>query len=132
MARRQAPTQTIFPTDNCFRQVVPLSTLPNSPPLVLNDPGPQRLTIRIVNGGVSLGVQPVEYLSLKTNRTIFEVPMAIVEVCVDWSCVNDFLRLAVPVHFVLNNLIHLNLNTFKHPSDHLCIAANGNTPSKWH
>ena len=68
------PLGGILTADDCFGQVVAVLVLAELEPFVLDDTGPRRLAVRIVDGGVALEARLVEQLILKPAERYSSVP----------------------------------------------------------
>ena len=94
---------------------------------MLDDAGPRRLAVRIVDGGVALEAGLVEQLILKPNGAILQRAELVVKVGINGSGVDDLVSQCVQRGFVFKVIgVQPHLDAVEKISNHLRIAADGN------
>ena len=94
---------------------------------MLDDPGPWRLAIGVVDGSIALEIRLVEQLRLEAHRTVLERAELVAEVRVNRTGVHHLLRERVILR-LLREVIHakLDLDAIQHIRHHLRIAPDRN------
>ena len=94
---------------------------------MLDDAGPWRLAIGVVDGRIALEIRLVKKLCLEAHRTILERAELVAEVRIDRTGVHHLLRERVILR-LLREVIHaeLDLDAVQHVRHHLRIAPDRN------
>ena len=94
---------------------------------MLDDTGPRRLAVRIVDGGVALEAGLVEQLVLKPNGAVLQRAEFVVKISVNRTSVDDFVSQCVQRGLVFEVIgVQPHLDAVQKIGDHLGVAADGN------
>ena len=94
---------------------------------MLDDAGPRRLAVRIVDGGVALEAGLVEQLILKPDRAVLQRAEFVVKISVNRAGVDDFVSQCVQRGLVFEVIgVQPHLDAVQKIGDHLGVAADGN------
>ena len=94
---------------------------------MLDDAGPRRLAVGVVDGGVALKAGLVEQLILKPNGAILQRTELVVKVGINGAGVDDLVSQCVQRGFVFEVIgVQPHLDAVQKVSNHLRIAADGN------
>ena len=95
---------------------------------MLNDAGPRRLAVGVVDGCVALEAGLVEQLILKPNGAILQRTELVVKVGINGAGVDDLVSQCVQRGFVFEVIgVQPHLDAVQKVGNHLRIAADGNT-----
>ena len=86
------PLRTVFSADHRLRNIISVIILAKLKPLVLDDPRPRRLSIRIIHRRISLKIRFVQHFRLKAYRTILQSTQLIFKVSINRPCINNLIR----------------------------------------
>ena len=94
---------------------------------MLDDAGPRRLAVRIVDGGVALEAGLVEQLVLKPDRAVLQRAEFVVKISINRAGVDDFVSQCVQRGLVFEVIgVQPHLDAVQKIGDHLGVAADGN------
>ena len=91
---------------------------------MLDDSGPLRLTVRVVDGSIALEVRLVEQLRLEAHRTVLEGAQLIIKVGVNGAGVDHLVSQRIQLGLVLLIVrIQAHLDAVQQVGNHLGVAA---------
>ena len=120
------PLGGVLTADDGLGQVVAVFILAELKPLVLNDTGPRRLTVGVVDRGIALEARLVQQLILKADRAVFQRAQLIVKVSVNGASVDYLVSQRIQFSLVLQIIrIQAHLDAVQQVGNHLGVAADG-------
>ena len=91
---------------------------------MLDDPGPGRFTVRIVDRRIALEIRLVQHFRFKADASVFQRSQVIVEIGIDGAGINHMICL--PIQFFLHAQIiavKMDVDTLQHFGHHFRIPA---------